>query len=67
MDSMMIQYVFYSIIVSAIFYFIVFHLRPLNEKEIFQLAKKRRKRKIRSYFRFNNVEFIANPDFWIFR
>lgn len=59
----MIQYVFYSIIVSAIFYFIVFHLRPLNEKEIFQLAKKRRKRKIRSYFRFNNVEFIANPDF----
>lgn len=48
------------IICLALLLFILTHLRPLNDKEINDLATKRRKKDIRQYFNFSRQEL--SPD-----
>jgi hypothetical protein len=40
--------------------FVALHLRPLNRKEIYELAKKRRAQAIEAYYQFSGVELKAN-------
>ena len=43
--------------------FVIFHIQPLTDHEIIQLANKRRQKKIRQYFSFERHEFNVNTEF----
>lgn len=54
-------YTILAFCLSAVLLFIIFHLRPLKEKEISSLANKRRGKSIKKYFCFDKREY--NPDY----
>ena len=58
----MIEYLF---LLALIFigYFILSHLRPLNNNEIIQLGSKRRTSEIKNYYTFDRSESVVNKSF----
>lgn len=54
---------FCAIPVFGIVLFIVYHLRPLTDEEIFILANKRRRKKIDAYYQFSHYQVSVNLDF----
>jgi hypothetical protein len=54
---------FFAIPVFAVALFIVYHLRPLTDEEIFVLANKRRTKKINAYYQFSHHQVSVNLDF----
>lgn len=57
--------ILFFIVMKLIFelIFTIRHLRPLNNSEIKDLAKKRRKNKIDKYYKFRKTEIDVNKDF----
>ncbi len=51
------------LVVVSIGIFVFRYSQPLNEREVIQLAKKRRQKQIRQYFSFDRGEFNVNADF----
>lgn len=54
---------FCAIPVFGVALFIVSHLRPLTEEETFDLAKKRRTKKVNAYYRFSQHQVSVNLEF----
>ena len=54
---------FCAIPVFGVVLFIVFHLRPLTDEEVFDLAKKRRTKKVNAYYQFSQHQVSVNLEF----
>jgi len=55
--------IFISIIFILTGFYVCTHLRPLEEREIISLARKKRSHRIFEYFLFEKSQFIPNNDF----
>jgi hypothetical protein len=52
----------FLILVSIIAFFILFHLRPLNENEVVALSTKRRNKSISQYYSFDRAQYSAHRE-----
>lgn len=61
MSTNLIYFLLTVLVLSILF--VVTHLKPLTEFQIKKLARKRRKRTTRKYFRYFTMEYLPNLDF----